>query len=45
LCTVTDDFRRCTPAQCCATYARLQPDTAKKAIQFYRMRERATTSN
>jgi uncharacterized protein (DUF2336 family) len=27
--------------QCCATFARLQPDTAKKAIHFYRLRERA----
>src|SRR5262249_27355845 len=31
--------------QCRATYMRLQPDTAKKAIQFYRLRERATSSN
>jgi hypothetical protein len=31
--------------QCRGTYARLQPDTAKKAIQFYRLRERATSSN
>ena len=27
--------------QCCASFARLQPDTAKKAIHFYRLRERA----
>jgi uncharacterized protein (DUF2336 family) len=27
--------------QCCATFARLQQDTAKKALQFYRLRERA----
>ncbi len=27
--------------QCCATFARLQLDTAKKAIHFYRLRERA----
>ena len=26
----------------CATFARLQPDTARKALQFYRLRERAT---
>jgi uncharacterized protein (DUF2336 family) len=25
--------------QCCASFARLQPDTARKAIQFYRLRE------
>jgi uncharacterized protein (DUF2336 family) len=31
--------------QCRATYARLQRDTAKKAIQFYRLRERAAASN
>lgn len=31
--------------QCCATFARLQPDTAKKAIQFYRLRERAAKPN
>ena len=31
--------------QCCATFARLQPETAKKAIQFYRLRERAATAN
>jgi hypothetical protein len=30
--------------QCCATFARLQPDTAKKAIHFYRLRERALAS-
>ena len=29
----------------CETFARLQPETAKKAIQFYRLRERAATSN
>jgi uncharacterized protein (DUF2336 family) len=27
--------------QCCASFARLQQDTAKKAIRFYRLRERA----
>ena len=27
--------------QCCATFTRLQQDTAKKALQFYRLRERA----
>jgi len=27
--------------QCCATFARLQQNTAKKALQFYRLRERA----
>jgi uncharacterized protein (DUF2336 family) len=30
--------------QCCATFARLRPDTAKKAIHFYRLRERAIAS-
>jgi uncharacterized protein (DUF2336 family) len=30
--------------QCCATFARLQQDTARKALQFYRLRERATAS-
>jgi uncharacterized protein (DUF2336 family) len=30
--------------QCCATFARLQHDTARKALQFYRLRERATTT-
>jgi uncharacterized protein (DUF2336 family) len=30
--------------QCCETFARLQQDTAKKAIQFYRLRERAAPS-
>jgi uncharacterized protein (DUF2336 family) len=30
--------------QCCETFARLQQDTAKKAIQFYRLRERAASS-
>jgi uncharacterized protein (DUF2336 family) len=28
----------------CAMYARLRPDTARKAIQFYRLRERATAN-
>jgi len=28
--------------QCLAKFNKLQPDTAKKAIQFYRLRERAT---
>ncbi len=28
--------------QCCATFARLQQETAKKALRFYRLRERAT---
>jgi uncharacterized protein (DUF2336 family) len=27
--------------QCCATFTRLQQDTAKKALRFYRLRERA----
>jgi uncharacterized protein (DUF2336 family) len=31
--------------QCCASFARLQEDTAKKAIRFYRLRERAATTN
>jgi uncharacterized protein (DUF2336 family) len=31
--------------QCCATFARLQPETAKKAMQFYRLRERAAAPN
>jgi uncharacterized protein (DUF2336 family) len=31
--------------QCCETFARLQHDTAKKAIQFYRLRERAASPN
>jgi uncharacterized protein (DUF2336 family) len=30
--------------RCCITYARLQRETAKKAIQFYRLREQATAS-
>ncbi len=30
--------------QCCATFARLQRETAKKAIQFYRLREQASSS-
>ena len=30
--------------QCCASFARLQQDTAKKAIRFYRLRERAGTN-
>jgi hypothetical protein len=30
--------------QCCATFTRLQQDTAKKAIQFYRLRERAAAA-
>jgi hypothetical protein len=29
----------------CETFARLRPDTAKKAMQFYRLRERAATGN
>ncbi len=31
--------------QCCETFARLRRDTAQKAIQFYRLRERATNVN
>jgi uncharacterized protein (DUF2336 family) len=31
--------------QCGATFARLQPDTAKKAVQFYRLRERSAGNN
>jgi len=31
--------------QCCETFARLQRDTAQKAIQFYRLRERAASAN
>ena len=31
--------------QCCETFARLHQDTARKAIQFYRLRERAATPN
>ena len=31
--------------QCCETFARLHQDTARKAIQFYRLRERAGTPN
>jgi hypothetical protein len=31
--------------QCCETYARLQAETARKAIQFYRLRERAVASS
>jgi len=31
--------------QCCAMFARLQADTARKALQFYRLRERATSAN
>ena len=30
--------------QCCATFARLQQDTARKALQFYRLRERAAAT-
>jgi uncharacterized protein (DUF2336 family) len=30
--------------QCCATFVRLQQDTAKKALQFYRLRERAVAA-
>ncbi|HLH87036.1 MAG TPA: DUF2336 domain-containing protein [Xanthobacteraceae bacterium] len=30
--------------QCCATFARLQQDTARKAMQFYRLRERAAAA-
>jgi hypothetical protein len=30
--------------QCLAKFNKLQPETAKKAIQFYRLRERATMS-
>jgi uncharacterized protein (DUF2336 family) len=30
--------------QCCATFARLQQDTARKALQFYRLRERAAAA-
>jgi uncharacterized protein (DUF2336 family) len=30
--------------QCLAKFNKLQPDTAKKAVQFYRLRERATLS-
>jgi len=29
--------------RCCETFARLHRDTARKAIEFYRLRERATT--
>lgn len=29
--------------QCLASFTRLRPETAKKAVQFYRMREQATT--
>jgi uncharacterized protein (DUF2336 family) len=29
----------------CQTFARLRPEIAKKAMQFYRLRERATTGN
>ena len=28
--------------QCAASFARLQPETARKALQFYRMREQTT---
>jgi uncharacterized protein (DUF2336 family) len=31
--------------QCCETFARLRPDTAQKALQFYRLRERAARTN
>jgi uncharacterized protein (DUF2336 family) len=31
--------------QCCETFARLRLDTAQKALQFYRLRERATKAN
>jgi uncharacterized protein (DUF2336 family) len=31
--------------QCCATFTRLQQDTAKKALQFYRLRERAAATD
>ncbi len=31
--------------QCCETFARLRPDTAQKALQFYRLRERAVRTN
>ena len=31
--------------QCCETFSRLRQDTAKKAIQFYRLRERAASPN
>ena len=30
--------------QCVAQFTKLKPDTAKKALQFYRLRERAATS-
>jgi uncharacterized protein (DUF2336 family) len=30
--------------QCCATFVRLQQDTARKALQFYRLRERAAAT-
>jgi uncharacterized protein (DUF2336 family) len=31
--------------QCCETFARLRLDTAQKALQFYRLRERAAKTN
>jgi uncharacterized protein (DUF2336 family) len=31
--------------RCCETFARLRLDTAQKALQFYRLRERATKPN
>jgi uncharacterized protein (DUF2336 family) len=31
--------------QCCETFARLRPETALKALQFYRLRERAVKAN
>ncbi len=31
--------------QCCATFARLQQETAKKALRFYRLREQASGSS
>jgi uncharacterized protein (DUF2336 family) len=31
--------------QCCETFARLRLDTAQKALQFYRLRERAAKAN
>ena len=30
--------------QCFSSFTRLQLDTAKKALQFYRLREQATTA-
>jgi uncharacterized protein (DUF2336 family) len=31
--------------QCCITFARLRPETAQKAMRFYRLRERAVKTN